>query len=267
LKLIRFLVIGLLWSLAACSNPVAATAPPTPRIVSLQLTTAVMGWKNDLTACASAQPQVGLIIQEAPLGQIDLTQADVLLRFAEPPTTLTAYSAILGWDEVVVITHPSYPTTQITRQALQAIYAGKATTWSDLQLPGLQGSEQARLPLQVWAFPPENDIRHVFDKVVLDGVKPTPHTYLAPDAAAMLEAIARTPGSIGYLLKSSLDLASGQKPAGQKNGGTPSSVQIVKPLTIADSLSGMKQPILAIAPSEPQGDLRQLLLCLQKKIG
>ena len=240
MKLTRFLVTSLLWSLAACGNPVAAPAPPTPRILRLQLTTAVMGWKNDLTACAAAQPQVGLVIQEAPLGQFDLTQADALLRFAEPPTTLKTFSAILGWDEVVVITHPSNPITQITAQALQGIYVGKAATWGDPQLPGLQGSEQGTLPLQVWAFPPEDDIRRVFDKVILDGAKPTPHAYLAPDAAAMLEAIARTPGSIGYLLKSSLDLAAGQKPSGLGDGSTPSVGPVVKQLTISRWPAGVE---------------------------
>jgi hypothetical protein len=230
-----------------------------------QLTIAVSGWKDALNTCASSQPQVGLVIHVAPPGQIDPSQADALLRFAEPPSGLSSYAAILDWDEVVVITHTSNPIKQISSQALLAIYTGKATTWGELELPGLAGTEQAGLPLQIWAYPPEDDVRQVFDQAILNNEKSTEQIYLAPDATAMLEAIARTPGSIGYILSSYLYRAASQNSSAQDAGGTPTIVSNVKQLRIANSLEGLRQPVLAVAPNEPQGDLRQLLLCLQNK--
>lgn len=272
-----FLVAGIFVSCAQINQPpLTAPPPPTPHILRLDLTTAVMRWKEArLPACAAAQPQTGLIIREipaagslaveAPLPGVTPTgettprvgtgspSGDVLLRFG-PPAELSAYSAVIAYDQVVLITHPSNQLSRLTPQAVILAYTGKAATWGDLQLPGLGSSDLAKTAIQAWTYPEGDDVRRVFDLAFLGVQTPGKGLYVAPNAAAMLEAIAGTPGAIGYVLKSELD---SPPPA-----GTP--VPAIQRPNFPDAPGALRQPVLAVAPAEPQGDLRQLLLCLQK---
>jgi len=73
--------------------------------------------------------------------------------------------------------------------------------------------------------------------------------WLAPDAAAMLESIAQDPAAIGALPRAWLTKA-------------------VKPVEIdVEMRELLSQPVLALAEEEPEGVVRDFLLCLQSPTG
>jgi hypothetical protein len=92
----------------------------------------------------------------------------------------------------------------------------------------------------------------IFDQVVLQTQPLTSQAMLAPDPAAMLEAISKDENSIGYLPASFL-LSSGSVNPGEVN-----LVQLDQPLETA-----LDQPVVALTQAEPQGLLRSLLVCLE----
>ena len=225
--------------LAACQQTPALRSPlPTPEILRIQYTPALRSWAAALHRCANDLPLAGLVVNETPANRLDLAASDLALRFG--PAALLPPSALkLGMDEVVLIVNPANPAASLDPGAVASIYTGKVVQWNDL----LKGQTH---PIQAWSYLPGDDLRQVFDAAFLGDQPLTPRAYLAPDAAAMLEAVAKEPSAIGYVLKSLLD-------------------KTVRQLSLnGQPAFDLRQPILALAKSEPHGNLRQLLLCLQK---
>ena len=261
--LCAFLTASLL--LAACQPPLSAAPQPPPRLLNIQLTPALSPWRDALHTCAARQPEIGLEIAIVPAQGADSARdapagADALLRFGPPPN-LPSYSAILGYDELIPILHPSNPSASLTLLTLSRLYSGASATWGDLLSEGLTlkpspPSGFEKTPIQTWAYPPGEDLRLAFEGALdihtssIVGAQARP-PHLAPDAAAMLEAISQNPGSAGYILQSDLDRLAGP--------------EVIKMPIVGGPPASFRQPILAITPTEPQGDLRQLLLCLQKR--
>ncbi len=227
----------LVLSLAACQAPAVRTAPPTPEILRVQYSPALRGWVTALNGCANHLPLIGLEVKEIPADQLDLAVADLALRFG-PAQKQPTYAAQLGMDEVVLVANPANLLSNLTPAEVTAIYTRKTTQWSDL----VNGQSQL---IQAWSYLPGDDLRQVFDLAFLGGDHLTPHAYLAPDTTAMLEAVSKEPAAIGFMLKSQVD-------------------QTVKIIRLdGQPAADLNQPILALANNEPQGNLRQLILCMQ----
>jgi hypothetical protein len=250
--IIRILVGFLLLFASAC-QPLTATVLPTPEIIRVEYTPALGAWTAPLNRCASSLPEIGLATAETPAGQLDPTRVNFALRFGPQPDPAQNipspfFAAVLSSDEVVVVVTPSNPISSLTPQQISAIFSGQHTGWSDLDSPTVTPlpTDTGRT-IQAWSYPAGDDVRQVFDQAFMQSMAPSDQTYLAPDAGAMLEALGKNPGAIGYLLKSQVT----------------STVQKV-------NLNGipafnLTQPILALSSKEPLGNTRQLLLCLQGK--
>ncbi len=239
LSLLKRLGIAATLLLAAC-QPQAASPIPTLPVVRVQFTPAAQPLTARLHACA-AQVGAGLVVDETPAGALDPSGADFALRLGVPAAS-PGFLAQVGQDEIVVIVPPDNPVQDLSLADLQGIFSGKIKSWD--ALAGGQG--QSGGAIQVWAYPPGDDLRAAFDVAVLGNAGLTPLAYPAPDPAAMLQAVASNPGAIGYVLKSELDAS-------------------VRSLPLSDvDLSAFEQPVLAISQAEPQGVARALLVCMQE---
>ena len=206
-----------------------------------------------LNHCASSLPEIGLTTTETTADRLDSTRIDFALRFGAEPdpaqnTPSPFFAAVLSSDTIVLVVNPSNPITSLTLQQISTIFSGQVTQWSDLdaQKSTPQPTETG-LAIQVWSYPAGDDVRQVFDQAFMQGLTPSEQPYLAPDPGAMLEAISKNPGAIGYLLKSQ---------------GTAA----VRAVNILGNPSfNLTQPVIALSLKEPQGNARQMLLCLQGK--
>jgi hypothetical protein len=237
-KTINFAGLVLLMILVGC-QPAVSTAPPTPEVLRVAYTPAVKSLGESLHRCAESLPLIGLAIDEVPADLLASSSGDLTFRLGLPEKA-PAYAAVVGWEEVVIVVNSANVVTSLPIQMVSDIYNGKIVQWNDVTPQGLSQ------PVQVWSYPPGDELNQIFQAAFLSGKTPAAPTYLAPDADAMLEAISKNPAAIGFLLKSQL------------NGNVH---QVVLSGETSDNL---RQPILSLAQAEPQGNLRQLLLCLQK---
>jgi ABC-type phosphate transport system substrate-binding protein len=140
---------------------------------------------------------------------------------------------------VVVIVNPANSVNNLASSMIGEIYSGKIRNWEEV-IKG--GTDQT---IRVWSYLTGDDQRQVFDLAFLVGKEPSYQTYLAPDANAMLEAVTNDANAIGYILKSLVEPGVRQV---SLNGA---------------AINSLRQPVLALAQNEPQGNLKQLLLCVQ----
>jgi ABC-type phosphate transport system substrate-binding protein len=155
----------------------------------------------------------------------------------------TSYLAHVGYEEIVLIANQLNPLDELTLEELQGIYVGKESRWN-------QGSDQ---PIQVWVLPVGDTARQVFDSAVIPSQSISPNALLAPDAGAMLEAVAGDEYAIGYL------------PASFITSSDPSLSVRIKLIKI-DNLPAERftLPVITVTDEEPEGLTRQLIICLQE---
>ncbi len=104
-------------------------------------------------------------------------------------------------------------------------------------------------------LPDGDPTRISFDQAVIAYQSLTSEAMLAPDPQAMLEAIAGDINAIGYLPESILSSAD------------PTLVENIKIVQLDKSLDeALHQHVIAVTRNEPQGRMRDLLVCLQNKV-
>ncbi len=243
MSLKHIFVLGLVFILAACQAPAVATPGPTPTAIRVFFFFFLQPWADKLASCAFGIKPVALYLFPSASPSDNLGPDDILLTLGQPGETAQgAYPAQIGWEQIVVIANRANPQAQLTSERLRQIFSGQVTEWDD-------GSHQA---IQVWVLPQDEPTRQIFD-AALDLSQPlAAETRLAPDPAAMLEAISKDAGALGYLPESYLPLPGSSARDGIKI------VALEQPLEQA-----LRQPVLALTQADPTGFMRELIVCAQ----
>jgi len=238
----QLLLFGLIFLLAACGTPELSTPAPTPEAIHVNYPAALKPWADQLARCATDHPLTGLYFNQYSKLETDIRENDIELVFGEPPQGLPPYSLTqIGWEQVVVITNIENETSQLSIGELQSIFSGQTSGWQN---------DSGEL-IQVWVLPLGDPTRTFFDRAVIPSQSLASEAMLAPDPAAMLEAISDESNTIGYLPHSILD------------SGDPTLVSAVNIIQLDDTLDeALRQPVIAITRSEPTGLMRELLVCL-----
>jgi len=245
---VRSGVVLLLLGVAAC-QPIQAPSAPTAQVIQVTFTPAVSTWKTPFNRCAGSLPGIGLEVDERYAGQLDPGTAGLVVRAGPPPGAGPATAVIIGWDDLVFITHAGSLTASLSLNQIARLYTGQVHAWRDL-VPG--GSPDTPVS---WTYPSGDELRGILAHTLGLQNSITVGAYVAPDPAAMLDAVSQTPGAIGYLLKSALPSA-------------PAQVQVLA--LSGDGLSQLHIPITTShndQSSQPEGMLRQLMLCVQAQPG
>jgi len=130
-KAILLILAAALIILSACAPATAPTDVPAAQTITVQRTES-LAWVDPLfSACVPDQAGVGLLIQSQPLTNLNLSAAEVTLRWDEPHAP-EGYGAVLGSDEVVVVMPNDNPTATISADQLKTILSGGARQWSEL---------------------------------------------------------------------------------------------------------------------------------------
>jgi len=237
---------GIIWAtilillLAGCSAPPAVDPAPSPQAFRVALPPALQPMDEALHQCALDQPELALILNETPLNSIDFKNNELEIRLGPLPEG-TNYSAALAEEQIAVIVNPENSIKSLNVEDLGAIFSGQARSWSEFG-----GNDQE---IQVWAAPPGNEVRRIFDNAVLSNKRLSSQAFLAPDSASMLSSIAADPDAIGYVPGAWL-------------------TDSVRSLDLGNALeAALRQPVLAIMPKEPSGAGRDFLYCLQSGPG
>jgi hypothetical protein len=241
----RLMLFGLVLLLSACRNPDVSTPAPTPEAINVTYPSALQAWADKSSNCASNDPQIALYFTQSDTLDTTIHANDIVLELGQ--TTLDSadsYLSQVGWEQVIVVVNKDNPLSQLSKDELKSIYSGQILNWEN-------GSGQ---PIQVWVLPEGESTRTIFDDAIIFNQSLTTEAMLAPDPAAMIEAISKNINAIGYLPGSFLTT---------DDSPDTSNVKIVQLET--SLVSELQQPVIAITPNEPTGVLRNLLVCLQGK--
>lgn len=239
----RLVLLGMVFIITACGSPEESTPAPTQEAINILYPQALQAWANNLANCASTVPQVALYFTTSDTLITDLRPNDIELVFGQPNGIANqTYLSQVGWEQAVVVVNSENSLSQLSNEELKAIFSGHAIKLEN-------GAEQS---YQVWVLPKGDPTRLIFDQAILLDQTITMDAMLAPDPDAMLEAISRNNGTIGYLPVSFLKTQD------------PSMTGKVKIVQIDSSVAAeLHQPVIAITSGEPMGLLRNLLVCLE----
>jgi hypothetical protein len=229
-----------LFTLVGCTSPQAITPVPTLQTLTVTLTSAVLPLEEALHRCAILQPEIALVVNELPAASIGKSFADLAIQFGEAPRN-SGFAAAIARENIVIIIHPENPIKVLDLNQLRDLFGGKIQSWD-----AIGGTSR---PVHMWTYLESDDARQVFDHAILANSSLSTETMLASDPSQMVREISADPGAIGYAPAAWL---------------TPQ----VKALELKpDLLAALHQPILALAPVEPQGATRRFLSCLQSGTG
>lgn len=231
----------------ACSvEPPARIEAPQLEIIDLQMTPAVEHWLPRVAACAEGVPEFNIFTQVLPRAELSLAESDLLLRLGSRLDT-DPFVAVIGVEKIVIVAGEGVPLSSLSLQTLQAIYAGEITYWGRV----LEGADQVNgkgAPIQVLAYPQGHEIEILFSQVFLasEPVQVAPQIFSTVEFLQKL--VDKYPNAIGYLLESQL-------PDGMRTLSVLDENEVNRGETF----------VLAVTKLEPEGKLRQFLLCLQNQ--
>ena len=235
----RTLVLLVSLCLVACGSVLTTWVPATPQAVTLILTPALRPLTSTLYACAASRPGISLYLEERSVSGLKSGGEEIYVRLGYLPEA--GYSVQLGWEQLTVIVNAANPISSLSTDELHGLFWGQFRQWEAL---GGDGGD-----VQVWVYSAGEDIRQAFDPVVLGNNPVTTYAMIAPDPQAMLEAISDNPSAIGYLPESWL-----------ADNSLSTLVEVVQ-LEPAIERS-LRQPVLALASTQPSQSVRSLLSCL-----
>jgi phosphate transport system substrate-binding protein len=192
----------------------------------------------------TSQPEIQLI----PMGYsaaVELLEDDaaaILITSQAPPSGW--WATPLGSEPIAVVTNAANPVDQLTRNELIQILSGQATEWEPW-------TDQST-PIEV-IFPFQGDeLRARFLDQLSPGLHVTSNARLAANPAMVIELVAEEVGRIGIL---PFSLVNPQINDIQIDGAQPDEEEYP-----------FMMEMLATAPQEPEGVVRQWLVWLQENL-
>jgi ABC-type phosphate transport system substrate-binding protein len=204
--------------LTACSTP---TPQATPQLINVNVSSAAYPWLGEFYNCTAASTFINLS---------DPQSADITLRLGEPDK-LTSPAFQISTEDILVIAHGKTGVSTLNLDQVKSLFLGQTMNWKEVG-----GND---IPVQVWAYAPDEDIQLIFSKAVLNGQPVSSLARLAGSALYMLNSVGTSPGSIGLLPRHLL---------------SAEAEDLYKVATV---------PVLAITKTAPQGALKELIGCLQ----
>jgi phosphate transport system substrate-binding protein len=245
-----FIVVGLM-ALGACQPSSEPSPTADLSIPTIAVSVALEPWVAASIVAFRESAETALPVEfrlEAfsPATGLELTGAgetEILIAGIDPPEDW--FTAPLGWESIAVIVNSNNPLRAYSATTLQDIFLGRVSDWNRLE--GREGAIQPVIPLS------GDEIRSAFGTIVLDQIQYSTASRLAPSPQAMIEIVGEDGGAIGFI------------PETATQPGT--SVVRVDGLLPESTDYPLLVQVIAMAPEEPSGAIRELLGWLQAELG
>ena len=96
--------------------------------------------------------------------------------------------AIIAYDALAVVVHPSNPVNQLTREQLEGIFRGKITNWKEV------GGEDRKISRET-----SSGTYEFFKESVLKNKNYMAGSLSMPATGAIIQSVSQTKGAIGYV--------------------------------------------------------------------
>ena len=230
--------------LAACQvKPFHDTETPTLEIINIQVTPASAYWMDEVAQCSQQIPYLGVYRQILPVNELDLSTADLILRFGQRQET-DPFVTVLGTEEIVLVAGKDVLVSSLSLESVQAMFTGVYTYWEQVS-ESQEITSEATQPITTLSFPPGHELRNLFETSFLESESIANNATVFYSEEALEKLLTEYPFAISFALKS-------QTPEGVRTLGITS-----------DNPQPGLQYVLGITRQEPTGYLRELLLCLQ----
>lgn len=238
----RQAIVVVAFTLVSCSSHAVPAATPTEQVTALRLyaTTPTIPLVNELTTTYSRiNPSITFEISS---GNYD-AMMDALLGGATPffltnhlpPEDSTPIVAFpVGQDGIAVIVHPENTIGGLSTEQLRDIYQGWVDDWGQVG-----GGAQS---ITVFSREAGSGTRIEFESLIMGDRRTTRMAQVAPSSTAMITAVAREMGGIGYVSMSYLDERVRPLPI---NGVLPTAANVVNntyPLRAFLYIAGLREP-------------------------
>lgn len=125
----------------------------------------------------------------------DIAMASRSIKFSEKMKAKTAgedlVEAIIAYDALAVVVHPSNPVRQLTREQLEGIFRGKITNWKEV------GGEDRKIV--VYSRETSSGTYEFFKESVLKNKNYMSSSLSMPATGAIIQSVSQTKGAIGYV--------------------------------------------------------------------
>ena len=228
-----FLVLMLVLLVAlvtACGTEVPAPVDE-HEVIGLQITPAAQPAASAVQACAA---EIDTVIFRIVVRYPSETDSGLLIRLGEP-TEGAGFMAQIAMEQLGVVLHPDNPAGSLATEEIRGVFSGRTANWADL------GGDD--FPVKAWVPLAGGEVRQAFEDEVMSGLPLAADAGLAPDAAAVVQAVTADPGAVGVI------------PAAWPHEG----VRMILP--------GVRLPVLVVMDAEPEGPSAALVACLQGETG
>jgi hypothetical protein len=217
-----------LCSLMAC-NPIQKIPPPPspfPFHVEIPITLKP-AYQERVEYCSRTVAELAIFLEVVPDAAVSLENSDMIVRMGESKGGIPGYAAQIGWEQILVITNSDVETNNLTVSQIREIFTATPP------------------PLKIWTYPENYEIKRFFEESILGDLDISSYALVAANPGEMLEAIGSEPGSMGYIPKSWL-------------------IDDVQVISIDQTYQDfMTYPVLVFTNQEPEGSVKQFLVCLQ----
>jgi ABC-type phosphate transport system substrate-binding protein len=243
----RLFILSLALTLAACQA--ASTLVPTAEtyqtvFVSPAVLPLASQWLQAFNQ-QSGRPTINLIPMSytAAREAVEEASAAIVISAQAPPSDW--WATPLGTQPIAVVTNASNPIEDLTRSELLQIISGQVTNWESWT------GESTRVEV---IFPvPGDELRARFMDQLSPGLRLSPSARLAADPAMVIQLVEDDPGRIAILPFAMV---------------TPElNVIRIDGMSPDDEGYPFNVDLLATAPQEPEGSVRQWLVWLQERLG
>ena len=240
-KALFFTIVSVL--LAACSAPLSQTPELERPIIKVQISPSVTHLLDKLNSCAEKQDSLHVFVQSVLTQEMKSIDYDLTIRPGLKNTS-DQFVSVLGYEEIILITHPDNPLVSISEEDLKQVFIGEFASWQEIQ--GASTVTNFDHPVSVFSYSPNDELHQWLIQDLLQIEKGQLRVQFVGSQEKMVEQVHKTPGAIGYILKSQAD----------------NQVNTVS-LDPKDDLN-LTIPVLSITNEDPQNELFSLLLCLQE---
>ena len=236
-----FLLLAIL--LFACQP--AATPQPTVQPLRVQLTPLLAeSWLPKLNACSEYLTLSNLLIEVRETSELDLQSADLIIRTSADLEAEQA-GTYLGAERLALVVNPKNPIISLSQEEAMALLSGAYAQWKEVPSSSASGQAFDQLVKPIFLADQELD---AFLSAASSSLEISPSKGEKAYSVEMAQQlIAETPGAVGSL------------PAGAL---TPA-LKEVQLFDANNQLITWQLHVLGLTAVEPEGDLLQLMLCLQ----
>ena len=214
---------------AGCRTIEPLPPPASPQVFRLGMPPSLAPAMQDkLEACQHELESSIVFVEIKPQQALDYHTSDIVIQLGEENLTGNEFPFQVGWDQLVLITHPDMDVASLDEETILDRYTAS-------QPPG-----------EIWTYPPGHELRLLFDNTFLASQEVSPNALIAPGPAEMMAVISQNTSALGYALQSWV-------------------TSQVRTLPIDPAIqASLRQPILAVTLDNPSGFIREYLACLQK---